>query len=79
MINENEIRKLLKERKVLYGYKEAKKALKSGKAENIIIVNKSLSKKEFEDCLEFDGDRKQLGIICGKPFCISVLTVLKEK
>ncbi len=77
-ISEGEIKKILKERKVFYGYKEAKKALKAGKAENIIVAN-DIFRKEFKDCLEFEGDQKQLGIVCGKPFGISVLTVIKEE
>ena len=79
-ITENEIKKMLKERKALYGYKQAKKALKGGKTESIIIANQGLVyKEEFKDYLEFEGNSKQLGIVCGKPFGISVLTVLKEK
>jgi len=77
--SENEIKKIIKERKVLYGYKQAKKTLKSGNAESIIIANDMPLKKEFKEYKEFDGDSKQLGIICGKPFNISVLTVIKEK
>jgi len=78
-INENEIKKILREKKVLYGYKQAKKALKGGKVENVIIASGSPHKEEFKDCLEFEEDSKKLGLICGKPFCISVLTILKEK
>lgn len=78
-ITENEIKNMLKERKALYGYKQAKKALKSGKAEYIIIASEGIPKEEFKDYLEFEGNLKQLGIICGKPFGISVLTILKEE
>ena len=78
-INENEIKRIIKERKVLYGYKQAKKAAKAGKAEDIIITGKYNTKKELKEYSEFGGNSKELGIICGKPFGISVLTVLKEK
>ena len=33
--------------------------------------------KEFNNSIEFDGDSKRLGTICGKPFSVSVITVLK--
>ena len=78
-ITETEIKKILKEKKVLYGCKQAKKALKDDKVENIIITNDGIHKKEFKDYLEFEGKPSQLGIICGKPFGVSVLTILKEK
>lgn len=77
-IGEAEIKKILKERKILYGFREAKKALKAGKVENIIVANETFI-KEFKGCIEFEGDQKQLGLTCGKPFGISVITVLKEK
>ncbi len=77
-INENEIKKFIKEREYLCGYKQAKKALKDGKAEKIIIAGKSIGKEEFKDSLIFEGNSKQLGIACNKPFSISVLTILKE-
>jgi len=77
--NEVEIKKMLKEREVLYGYRQVKKALKDGKTETIIISNDNRSKNEFKDCLEFDSDSKKLGIACGKSFNISVLAVLKAK
>jgi len=77
MVTESEIKKVLKERKVLYGYKQAKKALKGKKVESIITASDKFN-REFKDCMKFEGSPKQLGIICGKPFGISVLTVLKE-
>ena len=77
-INANEIKSILKKKKVLYGLRESKKALKSGKAENIIIAGESIGKEEFKDYLEFKGNSKELGMICGKPFNISVVAVLKE-
>ncbi len=81
MISESEVKKIVKEKKVLYGYKQAKKALKSGKVENIIIARdrKEELLKDFENCIEFNGDSKRLGTICGKPFNVSVLTVIKEE
>lgn len=80
MISESEVKKMIKERKVLYGYKQAKKALKSRKAENIIVARDRIELlKEFNNSIEFDGDSKRLGTICGKPFNVSVLTVIKEE
>ena len=80
-ISENEIKKILKEKKVLFGSKQAKKALKSGILEKVIVSNYAVGvDNEFNEKykLTFDESSKKLGIICSKPFNISVITVLKE-
>jgi len=77
-IASNEIKRIMKKRDVLYGHREAKKALKSGKSEKVIISSDSIGKEDFKDALIFNGNSKELGIICGKPFSVSVLTILKE-
>ena len=77
-ISSNEIKSILKKKKVLYGLRESKKALESGKAENIIIASESIGKEHFKDSLEFKGNSKDLGMVCGKPFNISAIAVLKE-
>ena len=77
-ITSNEIKSILKKNKVLYGFRESKKALKSGKAENIIIASESIGKEQFKGPLEFNGNSKELGTVCGKPFNVSVIAVLKE-
>ncbi len=78
MIDENEIKKIIKGKKVFYGYRQAKKALKDRKTENIIVASRGIHKKEFKGYLEFEGEPKKLGLICGKPFAVSVIAVLKE-
>lgn len=78
-ITEKDMKKILKQRKVLYGYNQAKKALKSGKSENIIVAGLGMAKGKFKSCLEYEGDSKKMGIICGKPFNISTITILKEE
>ncbi|MCD6477468.1 MAG: hypothetical protein J7K87_00500 [Candidatus Aenigmarchaeota archaeon] len=79
-ITENDIKNLLKKKNVLFGFRQAKKALKNNILENVIVSSDSIHEKEFENKykLIFKGDSKKMGIICGKPFSISVIAILKE-
>jgi len=77
----------IKSKKVFMGYKQTLKCLKDGKAEYIVISQncpdkqRESIKKEAKDVsvYEFDGNNADLGIICGKPFFISSLVVVKEE
>jgi len=78
-ISENDIKKILKEKKVLFGSKQAKKALKRGVLEKVIVSNDAIG-NEFNEKykLTFNESSKKLGIICNKPFNVSVIAILKE-
>ena len=78
------LRTLVSTGKVYFGINEAKKALKSGKVKLVIIS--SNCPKDFIDDLDnykktstysYKGTNIELGSSCGKPFPISVLTVIK--
>lgn len=76
-ISENEIKKILNEKKVLFGIRQAKKALKKKNVENI-IVSQERDVVKTEKKLIFEGSSKKLGQLCGKPFNISAITILKK-
>ncbi len=74
----------IEKKKVLFGYKEAIKAVKSNKADTVVIAincpvdfKNTLVKTYKENVMEFDGTGKQLGVFCGKPFPVSVLVINK--
>ncbi len=78
-MNKQELLGILKEKEIVMGYKRSLDLLKEKKAENIIVSNNcpkdylnSLGKVET-----YDGSSKDLGIVCGKPFNIAVISVIK--
>ncbi len=77
-----EMKKILKTGKVYFGLKQAKKAMEKGEAKLIIVADNCPEKKEVEKWnitkIMFDGDGMELGALCGKPFNISVLTIVDE-
>lgn len=77
-IDEDQMKKILKERKVLFGAKQAKKFIKKKEAEKIIVSEERKDRIDFKNKLIFKGDTKKLGYLCGKPFNISVVTILKK-
>lgn len=70
--------------KVFFGIEETKKALSAGKGK-LVIISSNCPGKFIEDLNEygkvskynFQGTNIELGSACGKPFPISVLTVVK--
>ncbi|BDC36250.1 MAG: 50S ribosomal protein L30e [Candidatus Methanoliparum thermophilum] len=76
----------IKSKKVFMGYKQTLKCLKNDKAEYIVISQncpekqRKIIKKEAKNVpvYDFDGNNVDLGVICGKPFFISTLVVVKE-
>ncbi|MCD6398458.1 MAG: ribosomal L7Ae/L30e/S12e/Gadd45 family protein [Candidatus Aenigmarchaeota archaeon] len=76
-MEDSEIKKIVNENKVLFGIREAEKAIKNKKAEKIIISEERSDLIKFKDKIIFQGNSKKLGYLCGKPFNISVVTVLK--
>jgi large subunit ribosomal protein L30e len=77
-----ELKKILKTGKVYFGVKQAKKAIEKGEVKLIIVANNCPEKEEIESWdvpkIMFDGDGIELGAFCGKPFNVSVLTIVDE-
>ena len=77
-----ELKKVLNSGKVLFGVKQAKKALNKGDAKLVIVANNCPERNEIQEWnvakIFFDGDSVELGASCGKPFSISVLTIIDE-
>jgi large subunit ribosomal protein L30e len=70
--------------KVYFGINETKKALKSGKAKLVIISSNcpkdyiaDINKFKKVSTYNFKGNNQDLGSVCGKPFAVSVLSVIK--
>ncbi|UCE36947.1 MAG: 50S ribosomal protein L30e [Thermoplasmata archaeon] len=71
--------------KVLFGFEQTEKAVKAGKAKLIIISSNCPEKHvvlidEYKNVPShrFGGTNIELGSACGKPFSISILSVLNE-
>ena len=77
-----EIKKILNTGKVYYGIKQARKAIDKGEAKLIIVADNCPEKEEIRGWnipkIMFDGDGIELGALCGKPFNVSVLTIVEE-
>ena len=73
-----EIKKVITTGKVYYGLKQAKKAIKKGEAKMLIVAENCPEKFEKEKIpkIVFEGDGIELGAVCGKPFNISVISVI---
>lgn len=78
------LRSVVSTGKVYFGIKEAKKVLKAGQAK-LVIISSNCPKSYIEELEEFKkistynfkGSNIELGSSCGKPFPISVLTIVK--
>ena len=86
---EKTIKEKLKEDKVVMGFKSVIKILKKGNPrmivlannipvenKNIVIHNAQISNVEIK---EYPDDSVNLGLVCGKPFPISVLAIKRSK
>lgn len=66
--------------KVLFGTKEAEKAIKNKTAKAVILAKNCpspyLKKQPFVKILDFPGDNVALGAVCGKPFSISAVAIV---
>jgi len=78
-----ELRTLVTTGKVALGAEQAKKALKAGSAKLVIVSAnvsqgnaEAIAKFEHAPVYRFPGTSLDLGSACGKPFAVSVLTVL---
>ncbi len=78
-----ELRTLVTTGKVLLGADQAKKALRAGKARLVVVASnvsrenaEAISGFERAPVYKFPGTSVELGSACGRPFAVSVLTVL---
>lgn len=81
----DEITQALKTNKAILGYRESIKFLKTDSAQKVVIAknapenirkemehNSKVAKTEVEI---FEGSSKELGVVCGKPFPVTVLVI----
>lgn len=74
------LRAAAKTGKLLYGAEQAKKAIETKEAKMIILASNSptpeLKEQKKVPNVDFPGTNLELGAACGKPFSISVVTVI---
>ena len=85
----DKIKKALKDGNITLGYNSSVKALRTGKAELIVLANnspehvvsevKSLAKVASVPLEIFDKSNVELGATCKKPFGVSIVAVTREK
>lgn len=74
-----ELKKVIQTGKIYIGIKQAKKAIKNGEAKLIVVANNAPEEIEANvPVIKFDGDGFELGALCGKPFSVSVITIISE-
>jgi len=81
-----EIQTAVRTGKVAMGFRESLKAIVNGRAKLVLIASNAPSeiRRDVAKCckvsgtplLEFPGTSWDLGAACGKPFMVSVLTIL---
>ena len=88
-ITSTEIKKLLKSKSLIIGTEKTLKSLKLGKIDRIILSS-NCPDKVTEDINYYAGlsnvetvkvpyPNEELGVICKKPFSISVLSIIKQQ
>lgn len=74
------LRTATKTGEVQFGASQARKAIETKNGKLIVIASncpdKDLKEQKVIPVLEFPGTNKELGSACGKPFSVSVLTVI---
>ncbi len=79
-----EIRLAVNTGKTLLGVDQSKKAVEDGNAKLLIVAKncpeKNFLKEEYNGVpiYQFEGTNKNLGSAAGKPFAVSVLTVIEQ-
>jgi len=83
---ESALRRILKTGKTEFGSKKALGYVEQGKAKAVVVASNCpkgikddilhYAKLSETPVVNFEGTAMQLGEVCGKPFLISVLTVL---
>ena len=82
-----EIQDAVKDGTAVLGYRESIESIKNDTPRNVVIANNVPEDKLDEinhntrlasiEVDVFDGDSKELGLICGKPFPVLVLVIKK--
>ena len=74
------LRNAAKTGEVQFGIAQAKKAIKTSQGKLIVIASNcpapELKDQTAVPVIEFPGNNRELGAACGKPFSISVVTVI---
>ena len=78
------LRQVVQTGEVHFGVRQAKKAIKSKKAQ-LIVVPENIPETTLEELrtiskvplVRFAGSNFELGTVCGKPFSVSALTVIE--
>lgn len=80
-----EIQSAVKSKKAVIGFRDSIKSIKDDNSKIVVVANNipAEMKKEIESSIKsdkiklevFEGSSKDLGVICGKPFPISTLTI----
>ena len=76
------LRTATKTGKVHFGIAQAKKAIESKEGRLIVVATNCPSADDLKDqnnipVIDFPGTNRELGSACGKPFAISVVTVVQ--
>lgn len=75
-----ELRLAISTGKVYFGLEQTRKAIEAKKAKLVIVSSncpdKRLKRMRKVKVYKFNGTNPELGAACGKPFSISVLTIL---
>ena len=81
----DEIQEALKSRNAIIGTRASIKFIKANQAKVIVIANNApdiikdeidhIAKLSSSRCETFDGNSRELGTFCGKPFPVSVLAI----
>ncbi len=83
---ENEIKNVLKSGKAVLGFNRSLKAIMLGKAKAVVVASKI--PKSYDDdirryaslsnipVINFTGSSRDLGLVCGKPFPVTVIAIL---
>ncbi len=83
-----DISEAIKKKRLVIGLDSVIRAIKSGAAEKVVVASncgvdaradvESYSGMSGIEVEVFPGSSRELGTLCRKPFCISVLAVKKE-
>lgn len=79
------IKEAVKDNRVVFGYKSVIKEIKTGKPK-LVVHSNNLPSDKLENILhnskiskitveEYPKDNLELGLVCGKPFSVSVLAI----
>lgn len=88
-IKNSEIKKFLQDGRVIIGTEKTIQNLKLGKVEKVVITSNTpdkviedinrYSEMAGAEVIKADYPNEEMGIICKKPYSISVLSILKVK